>query len=80
MQQNVSEQNPSQEESIFTEADIIGYKHRKSVRNARIALYAIGGIQLFFGVYSSMGVPADLLLYEWMVTFLLAAVFFVLGY
>ena len=77
--ENPSSSEPSQEPSIFDELDIRSHHHQKQIRQARLTIYVVAGIQLIFGMVSGFQFGGNTGWFIFGITASIALIFFALG-
>jgi hypothetical protein len=74
-----SPSKPSQEPSIFDEFDIQSQNHQKHIRQARMTIFIVAGIQIFFGMVSGFQFGGNTGWFVFGITAFIALIFIALG-
>jgi hypothetical protein len=74
-----SPSEPSQEPSLFDESDFQSQHHQKHIRQARMTIFVVAGIQLFFGMVSAFQFGGNTGWFVFGITAFIALLFFALG-
>jgi hypothetical protein len=77
--ENSSPSDSSQEPSVFDELDIQSRDHQKYIRQARLTIFVVAGIQLFFGMISGFEFGGNTGWFVFGITAFIALIFFALG-
>jgi len=80
MMEDLPPSGSSQESSVFDELDIKSQDHQKHIRQARTTIFAVAGIQLFFGIVSGLQFGGNTGWMVFAVTAFIAAIFLGLGF